>query len=51
MKIKLATFYMETVWIKLGSLRGTKVFHKLFNIAYGCRKEEYLAQIMALPQN
>lgn len=46
----LATFYMETMWLKMGSLRNIPFFHKLFNTAYGIRKSEYMAQIMGLPQ-
>jgi hypothetical protein len=51
MKIYLATFYMETVWMYLGSLRNVKILHKLFNMAYGARKAEYLAQILNLGAN
>lgn len=49
MKLYLATWYMEKAWMNLGSLRNTKTMHKLFNVAYSLRKDEYLAQIMALP--
>ena len=48
MKIKLATWYMESLWLKLGSLRNVCILHKLFNMAYGARKEEYRAQILNL---
>lgn len=44
----LAVWYMETAWMNMGSLRGIRFFHKLFNVAYGLRKSEYMAQIMAI---
>lgn len=47
----LATFYMETMWLKMGNLRNVKLLHKLFNVCYGIRKAEYMAQIVALPQS
>jgi hypothetical protein len=49
MKTKLAVWYMEKAWLKMGSLRNVRAFHKLFNAAYGLRKQEYLAKILALP--
>lgn len=45
----LATWYMETAWLKMGWLRNLKPLHKLFNVAYSIRKQEYLDQIMAMP--
>ena len=48
MKIKLATFYMETVWVRMGILRNVPAFHRLFNKAFGARRAEYMAQIEAL---
>lgn len=48
MKIALATWYMETAWTRMGSLRNVRALHKLFNLAYGARKAEYIAQILAL---
>lgn len=49
MKSKLAIWYMEKAWLYMGSLRNVRPLHKLFNIAYGIRKQEYMAQILALP--
>lgn len=49
MKIKLAGWYMETVWPHMGNLRNVPYFHKLFNRAFGARREEYVAMIAAQP--
>lgn len=49
MKSKLARWYMEKAWLYMGSLRNVRPLHKLFNVAYGIRKQEYMAQILALP--
>lgn len=48
-KTKLAVWYMEKAWLHMGSLRNVPSLHKLFNVAYGIRKQEYMAQILALP--
>lgn len=45
---KLATWYMESAWLNMGSLRNVRAFHKLFNLAYAARKSEYMAQILAI---
>lgn len=37
MKLKLAAWYMEKVWVNIGILREVDLFHKLFNVAYGVR--------------
>ena len=51
MKITLATWYMETAWVNMGSLRNIRLLHKLFNLAYGARKQVYINQILALGGN
>lgn len=43
MKTKLAAFYMETLWLRMGKLRNVRLFHKLFGLAYGVMIREYLA--------
>lgn len=49
MKSKLATWYMDKAWVNMGSLRNVRAFHKLFNVAYAARKQEYIKQIRSLP--
>lgn len=50
MKLTLAAWYMETAWMHMGPLRNVRLFHRLFNLAYGARKQVYIDQIIALPE-
>lgn len=49
MKTTMAIWYMDSAWLKMGTLRNIPLFHKLFNLAYGIRKSEYMAQILMIP--
>lgn len=48
MKIAFATWYMESAWTKLGRLRNVRFLHKLFNVCYSARIQEFKAQIIAM---
>lgn len=49
MKTKLAVWYMEKAWLNMGSFRNIPALHKLFSVAYGIRKSEYMAKVLAVP--
>lgn len=49
MKIKLATWYMEWLYVRMSvEVQGYRVFHYLMHLAFDARRDQYAAQILVM---